>query len=199
MDRVLLVEGISDKRVVQSLCHRLGITQSFSITNKEGLDPLLKSISLELKAPDREVVGMVIDANEDIAARWQSVADRIRSAGIDPPENPDRSGTVIEGSPRVGVWLMPDNCSPGELEDFVAKMIPDSDPLWPRAQEYIDDIPEGLRKFSPNKASRAKLYAWFATRKSPRQMGQAIRTGDLDAGHDLAASFAGWLTRTFEQ
>ena len=30
---------------------------------------------------------------------------------------------------------MPDNEAPGELEDFVAGMIPESDPVWPRSQE----------------------------------------------------------------
>ena len=158
MERILLVEGITDKRVVQGLCDHLKITQCFCITNKNGLDQLLKSIGPELKVPDRAAIGILVDANDDPASRWRSISDRIRSAGIDPPGSLDPNGAVIECQPRVGIWLMPDNCTPGEIEDFVVKLIPDRDSLWPRAQEYIDDIPEGLRKFNSNKATRAKLY-----------------------------------------
>lgn len=53
---------------------------------------------------------------------------------------------------------MPDNRSPGELEDFVQTMIPGDDPVWPRSKQYIDDIPDTLRKFKPKKKSRAELY-----------------------------------------
>ena len=197
MERVLLVEGSDDERVVHHICKRLQIPQNFHIKDKGGVRELLRSISPELKVADRLAVGILLDANDSPASRWQSIADRIQSAGIAPPDELDRSGIVIEGRPRVGVWLMPENESPGEIEDFVVKLIPDNDPQWPRAEEYIDSIPECERKFIPKKTSRAKLYAWLATRKSPRQMGQAIEAGDLDADHPLATALVEWLTRTF--
>ena len=64
---------------------------------------------------------------------------------------PDRDGTIIletEDLPRVGVWLMPDNESAGELEDFVARMIPGDDPVWPLSESYIEGIPLVDRKFA---------------------------------------------------
>ena len=197
MERVLLVEGDDDERVVRTLCDRLNITQGFCIKNKKGIDRLLQSISPELKVAGRLALGILVDANDNPAARWQSIADRIRAAGIAPPESVDSNGTVINGVPRVGIWLMPDNGSPGEIEDFVARLIPRRDPLWPRAERYIDDIPADLRKFSSKKTSRAKLYAWLATRKSPRQMGQAVYVGDLDTDRPIATTFCEWLTTTF--
>ena len=197
MERVLLVEGSDDERVVYHLCKRLHVPQNFHIKDKGGLPELLKSISPELKASDRLAVGILADANDRPDSRWQSIADRIRSAGIVPPNHLDRNGLTIEGRPRVGVWLMPDNGSPGEIEDFVTRLVPDDDLQWPRAEHYIESIPERERKFIPNKVSRAKLYAWLATRKSPRQMGQAIEAGDLNAGHPMATAFVEWLTRTF--
>ena len=82
--------------------------------------------------------------------------------------------------PRVGIWLMPDNQSLGELEDFVAQMIPDNDPVWPLSQDYISRIPEEHREFAENKTSTAEVYAWLATREDPRQMGAAIGARDLE-------------------
>lgn len=32
---------------------------------------------------------------------------------------------------------MPNNYSPGELEDFIRELIPGKDPTWPRAKHYI--------------------------------------------------------------
>ena len=92
------------------------------------------------------------------------------------------SGTVIQGGdqmPRIGIWLMPDNGSDGELEDFLVTMLPEGDPIWPRTVAYVDGIPERDRKFKEGKVLRAQLHAWLATRREPRPSGRAIRTGDL--------------------
>ena len=99
--------------------------------------------------------------------------------------------------PRVGIWLMPDNQSPGEIEDFVAAMIPDGDPVRPLAERYIDGIPEADRKFAEGKIPRAKIHAWLAAREDPRRMGAAIGAGDLDTEVTLCQSFAAWLRRLF--
>lgn len=62
---------------------------------------------------------------------------------------------------------MPDNREPGELEDFTQRLIPDHDPVWPLARDYVAGIPESNRKFRPGKVSRAEVHAWLATRESP--------------------------------
>ena len=54
---------------------------------------------------------------------------------------------------------MPDNQSPGELEDFVATLIPDDDPIWPLAKEYIHAIPTEHKKFSESHTVKAQVYA----------------------------------------
>ena len=194
--RVLLVEGRDDERVVQSICEVHRESPSFQILIKEGIDPLLKSISIELKVDDREAIGILADANDDINARWQSIRSRMPDR-IDLPERPISGGIIVESQPRVGVWLMPDNASPGQLEDFVQRMIPTDDTIWPLAERYIDDIPTPDRKFPPSKISRAKLYAWLAARQDPRRMGEAIRTRDLATDGALCQQFVSWLRRLF--
>ena len=109
-------------------------------------------------------------------------------------------GTVIpetEDLPRVGIWLMPDNQSTGELEDFVARMIPGDDPVWPLSEDYIEGIPSEDRKFAQSKTQRAKVHAWLAAREDPRQMGQAIRARDLEVNGELCEKFVSWLRRLF--
>lgn len=197
--RVLLVEGQDDFHVVEHLRQRqraIDEIPSFEVVVKGNDAELLKSVMWEIKVEGREVVGILIDSDDDVAARWQAVRDRLPD-GYVLADRPVVGGAVIETIPRVGVWLMPDNESVGELEDFVSRMVPEGDPVWPRAERYIDGIPDHVRQFPAGKVSRAKLYAWLATRRDPRRMGEAIRTRDLDAHAPIAEEFVAWLRRLF--
>ena len=93
---------------------------------------------------------------------------------------------------------MLDNKSSGELEDFVTKMIPEDDCIWPLAESYIDGIPQECQKFKRSKIRRAKLYAWLSTREMPSRMGLAVTKGDLDLGGIFTKQFADWLTNMFK-
>lgn len=199
--RVLLVEGPDDKHVVMHLCVRGGLQPNFEIIETGGKDPLLDSIAAEALARGRTVLGILLDADDDMQARWQAVTDRLRRVeNLDLPDfpaQPGPNGTIIEGSPRIGIWLMPDNRSLGELEEFVAQMIPDGDSVWPLSEAYIESIPEVERKFAAGKIHRAKVHAWLATREDPRPMGLAIRAGDLDTTAENSTAFVNWLRKLF--
>ena len=193
-DRVLLVEGPDDDHVVSHLCDRSGLARNFDIVAKGGFPELSKSIPVELVASGRSALGVVVDANDNPAARWQAVRDRCERRGITLPSEPDPGGVVVDGRPRVGVWLMPDNQNPGQLEDLVAAMIPAEDVVWPLAQEFVDRIPEAER---PRPPIKAQVHAWLAARAEARPMGSAIRTGHLDVSSSAATSFISWLRLLF--
>ncbi len=197
--KILLVEGQDDKHVVRHLWKRRHRSEPpFGIEDKEGVENLTGDISTEIKAPGRVAVGIVVDANDDLGGHWDAISHRLREAEIGGvPGVPSPDGTIIDADPRVGVWLMPDNRKPGELEDFVQQMIPHDDPVWPRAREYVRGIPEAARPFRPGKTSRAELHAWLATREEPGFMGSAIGREDLNADGPLCAAFLAWLERLF--
>ena len=202
-ERVLLVEGQNDMHVVRHLWFRhYNSDPNFRVSVKDGIDNLLPSIRGEILSEERTTVGIVLDADDYPVNRWEAVADKLKEAGIAPPSNLSPSGTIIESDPRVGVcrvgvWLMPDNQHPGELEDFIAGMVSPGDPVWPLSEEYINNIPENHRKFAAGKITRAKVHAWLATRADPRPMGLAIRAGDLDVKAQIAAGFIDWLRKLF--
>ena len=196
--RVLLVEGVDDLHVVRHIRESNSLPESFCIRQKCGRPNLLKGIRSEILAEGRIAVGIVVDANNNSQSRWQSIADKLKTAGITTPAGPDFNGTIIGGQPRVGIWLMPDNESPGELEDFIASMIPSGDPVWPMSEDYIEGIPVEHRKFKEGKILRAKVHAWLATREDPRPMGIAIRAGDLNTATENCERFVGWLRELFE-
>lgn len=204
--RLLLVEGGDDEHVVRHLCRfhqeRLRADDQpdmpcFAISDKRGFPNLKAAISPEIKAPGRIALGILVDADDNVDARWQAVLHQLRQAAVDPPARAAAAGTVVEGTPRVGIWLMPDNGTAGELEDFIQRLLPTGDPVWALAQRYIDQIPEAHRKFATGKILRAQIHAWLATRKEPRKMGVAIGAGDLNATSLLAGQFVDWLRRLF--
>ena len=197
LSRVLLVEGADDEHVVRHFCQRIGSIPHFQIIDKQSIGPLLDTIRLEVRAPGREVLGILVDANDRPQDRWQAVANRLQRANVATPGEPDPAGTIIAGTPRVGIWLMPNNQASGELEDFVAGMIPANDTVWPLSAKYVNGIPDEARKFKPGKTLRAKVHSWLATRQEPRKMGAAIGAGDLNVTAPDAVRFMEWLRRLF--
>ena len=195
--KLLLVEGQDDEHVVKHLRGRLAPDLVFHCKDAGGSDLLLKAIPAAMRPDERLALGIVMDANDDLATRWQAIGDRLRKGEVRLPAEPELGGTIIDSDPRVGVWLMPDNSTPGELENFVSELVPKDDPVWPLAERYIDGIPSEHRRFSPRKELRAKLHAWLATRQEPRKMGAAIGTAELDAEVPLATQFTDWLHRLF--
>lgn len=203
-DPLLVVDGKDDLHVIAHLSERAVPSLTFGIRDYEGIDNVLGSINGHVDTPARPAVGFVIDADRDTIQTWHRVrgefAKAVRSVTL--PGQPDPNGTIIPGNtgsgePRVGIWIMPDNRSPGELEDFVAQMIPDNDRVWPLSRRYVDQIPQLERRFADNKTRRAQVHAWLAVQEDPRPMGLAIRTQDLQVANNLSRAFIAWLNRLF--
>ena len=70
---VLLVEGKDDQHVFFSLLEFHRIPEVFRIKDKQGIDNLLGTLDVELLASELEQLGIVVDADIDIASRWQRI------------------------------------------------------------------------------------------------------------------------------
>ena len=180
-----------------------GFEQSFDIRNANSLQGVLNTVGLLVKQPGITAVGFVVDADLNAQNHWNEVLQRIIAANsrIQPPHVFSSNGTIIAenpnvGSPRIGIWVMPDNTAAGELEDFVVQMIPSANLEWPMAQGYINGLPRP-RKFATNKITKAEVHAWLSARKYPGLVGLAIRDGDLVVNNSLSQTFLAWLTRLF--
>ncbi|MCY3892499.1 MAG: hypothetical protein OXF65_04290 [Acidimicrobiaceae bacterium] len=198
--QLLVVEGNDDLHVVRAIKGAMSGVGDFGIYPAGNVDEVLDLIPQVIRSEVRVSLGIMIDGNDEPDGRWQSVRTRLERVGVDSPAEQDSMGTLIEESdefPRVGVWLMPDNGSPGELEDFIERMIPDDDPVWPRSQSYVQGIPASERKFSEGKILRAYVHAWLAVRNRPRPMGLAITARDLDVTAPICVAFVDWLRRLF--
>lgn len=151
--------------------------------NGQGKDAVLRAIETAVKVNSNASVGFVLDADDDISARWESVARRLQNVGVDIGAGLDPAGFLGESSEygtRVGVWLMPDNEQAGRLEDFLEGLVDRTNPLLPHAQEATDGAKALGAAFSDTKTSKAVLHAWLAWQQEPgRPYGIAIKSESL--------------------
>ena len=192
---MLLVEGKDDEHVIRHVLYRLGLEISFEIIDTEGRG-IFDAISVGLRRSDLKTIGVVADADNNLSGRWQAIVNKIQKTERNPdiPERPHEEGVIVDSEPRIGIWLMPDNSRPGEIEDFVIGMISENDPVWPRAERYIEDIPPEHLK---SNVSKARLYAWLATRETPGRIGTAIRAGALRVDGEKTRIFGQWIQDLF--
>lgn len=195
---MLVVEGADDEHVIRHLWEQSQGEPEFDVTQIGGIGNLSEEVEAHAKVVGRLSLGVVVDANADIAARWQSMRDAFGRAQIELPSQPDGQGTVVQtgvaGVPRVGVWLMPDNRDSGELEDFLARIIPTGDAVWPLAQGYVEQV-ESIQTLS--KPAKSRIHAWLAVRTEGGRLGTSIRAGAFDIQQAVAQSFLTWLQRVF--
>ena len=202
--KLLLVEGNDDEHVFKHICGNRGIPRLDDVIPHEGDWDLLESLSGRLKASNEEgdVVGVVLDADADLDARWQSVRNRFITAGYQNiPDVPDPSGTILYSPgdsllPRAGVWIMPDNQTTGKLEDFLRVLVPQPNALFDHVNSSVDSIPNV--RFSQNDKPKAVIHTWLAWQKEPgKPYGTAITAHFLDPGLPQANVLVSWLERLF--
>ena len=72
---ILLVEGKDDEHVLKHICGNRALGNLFQKVKSHGsVESLLESIPIQLKAGEEgDIVGIVVDADTDLTARWQSI------------------------------------------------------------------------------------------------------------------------------
>src|SRR5947209_2035029 len=109
----LLVEGKDDLHMFLNLCERHGVPHTFTPKEMEGIDNVFERVAetfeVSILGSDIQRLGIVVDADLDIAARWKRLRSILRSSGYkNVPQKPVPEGLVISQTdlPRVGIWVM---------------------------------------------------------------------------------------------
>jgi len=200
----LIFEGPDDKHVVMNLLfnHEHNgerLCEHFTEKVKDGVDHLVDTLNEELKATDLGRLGVVLDADTDLAKQWARVTRVLDEHGCRAvPAAPSADGTIVEttDSKKIGIWVMPDNKSAGALEDFVGKLIAEGDALWPKAQADVNGIPQADRRFRETYLSKAHVHTWLAWQEEPgTRMGETFKKKYLDPNHPQATAFVNWIRR----
>jgi hypothetical protein len=201
-NNILLVEGIDDEHAMYGLFQKYNIPDVFSVENCKGIDKLLRGINTRLKSEDIQKLGIVIDADQDIAARWTSLKTIFaKSNFVLPNELPSEGLTLEQNSIKIGIWIMPDNNVNGMLEDFTKFLIPDDDNLLPIVERTLNHIEaDNLNKYNKHlHKSKALIHTWLAWQEDPgTPQGLAITKKYLTTENkELSDRFIGWIKRLF--
>jgi hypothetical protein len=202
--KVLLVEGSDDEHVLKHICGVRNVGRLDEVKPQGDVVQLLENFPVRLKESDVEALGVVIDADTDLAARWQSLHDRLSTAGYqDVPTHPVPAGTILAPPPdsllpRVGVWIMPDNQTRGILEDFLRFLVPPGSGLFAHVQSSVAGIPAAEKRFAQLAETKAIIHTWLAWQKEPgRPLGTAITAKFLDANVPQVDVLVAWLKELF--
>lgn len=218
--RELWVEGQEDYYVVRHLFESSFLGDKtrlpFKIKDKKGIQQVFDDFSAEARGRYFNTYGIVIDADQSPEDRWNSARRLMQELGANVPKVLDPQGVILERQktnrvrhPRLGVWIMPDNRSSGEVEDFFSSMLTD-DPVWPECGRFVEAIRkrwvltstpssrDGNRLFKQNKSGKAKVRVWRAIQRDPLRMGAMIKRGMVTHTNPLSQTFLQWLCNLFE-
>jgi hypothetical protein len=198
MPFLLLVEGSDDQHLIRNVAREHGVDlEQKDVRICGGIERLLHEI-LPVSLKGTLPVAVVVDADRDLAARWDAVAYQLTAAGYHAPKSPPMDGVILlDRQPAVGVWLMPDNSLPDALEDFATHLIPTGDPLWPRAVNVVGDIPAENRRFTSDR--KAEIHTYLAWQEEPgTPLGLAVTKRYFQTDSDLCKRFVGWLRQLME-
>lgn len=203
---VLLVEGRDDQHVIWSLLEHYRVPEAFSVNDCDGIDNLLRDLTLRLTTPTMyKHIGVVMDADENLQGRYDALRNILDgTGGYDLSQvTLSERGTIIkpldENYPSFGLWLMPDNRSFGMLEDFVMTLADKNDALMDEADTVLASLEaRSLNRYTPIHRSKAKIHTYLAWQEEPgKPMGQAITSKVLHAESDSAKIFVEWIKSLF--
>lgn len=200
----LQVEGKNDKAVITHVMLKHGFDWDDSgqrlpyIHDMDGVDRLLDTLPTTLKS-SWDTLGIVLDADGQIDARWHQVIDRLRDAGWTTPDTPATDGTILKlDDKRLGIWVMPDNSSSGAIERFVQTLVPVNDTIFPLAESSTILAKQNGAPFGDNDHLKATVHTWLAWQDPPGMpYGTAISARILQHDSDLARRFVQWMMDLF--
>ncbi len=204
--QILLVEGLDDYNVIDKLRLLCTNPESFTIERANGIDELRKGLPLRLKGSgETKTIGVVIDADVNIEARWQSIYNILIKSNLYtaiPKKCPEKGLILSPNGPddiKFGLWIMPDNKASGMLENFTTLLVPEDDELLPIVDRTLTEIEEGnLNKYALVHHEKARIHTWLAWQEEPgTPMGSAITKKYLSTTSPVCQDFIQWLNALY--
>lgn len=146
-------------------------------------------------------LGLIVDANSSCEGRYESIRGRFAEYFPGIPDQIPPHGLLVENDAgiRLGAWIMPDNRSPGAVEDFLIGLVPQEGKLlMERTIDYITSV-NHIAPFRRSHIQKARLYSWLALQDPPTlDPLKALYTGALDAEHPATNEFVDWFIELYQ-
>lgn len=208
MKKILLVEGINDKSVIEQVLKAYGVKVDWEIKECGGVTNMVEELRLYIKNPTAYLaIGIIADADSSTLSRWQQIRNILHNTGMyDCNRLPlPHEGIVVapidaENAPKVGAWVMPNNEYNGTLEDFLLEMVPTNDELMIEVEHKLLELEAHSRHRYPstyhNKAKVQTFLAW--ERKPGISVATAVASQIFNPHTPTADKFVEWVKKVFE-
>ncbi len=219
-ENIILVEGQSDKSFFEAVLKKISLTAVVRVyvpkdrgTGHNSKQGVLNKLSTELKNiqdNNESRLAVILDADSQPNGGLQHTLDQ-----FDQKVNPDgyfrdlsknlnnqnSEGFVYQhndGLNNIGLWVMPNNCHEGMLEDWIKScMHTKENELFEHVVASIDNIPDAP-KFKPIHKSKAEVATWLAWQTKPGHgLYQTIESDLLDVTNNDYQQLVTWLKTIF--
>ena len=190
--KLLLVEGRDEELVLGAFLRHLAIAdvpvQVYG--GKDRLRYFLEALLAEVAFDDQiQSIGIVRDADGNARSALQSVQSSLRNVGLPVPQS---FRVTAEGTPRVSVFIMPDNSGEGALEDLCLAALKDA-PAMPCVAEFLRCVNAAVER-PPQNPAKARMHAFLASREDPElRLGEAGQRRYLPWDNPAFADLAQFL------
>jgi hypothetical protein len=126
--KVLVVEGHDAFQFFKALLRHLNLLAEIEIRNSGGVDDLstyLRVLAGTSGFSGVNSLGIIRDAEDDATAAFASICNGLAQTKLSVPDNPM---VIVEGKPRVSVFILPDCASQGMLETLCLQAV-SNDPV----------------------------------------------------------------------
>jgi hypothetical protein len=173
--KLLAVEGKTDKAFFESLLGSMALTdiqveKYDSATNFKNWIKYMPKISGFRKLNS---IAVIRDADSNPKGSFESIVGSLRRNGFDEPK---RHASFTEGSPRIGVFIVPNIQMHGNLETLCLDSII-QDPAMECVEMYVKCLQ--AKKIKLGDLSKVKCLSFLISRSNPE-----IRLGEA-AGSDI--------------
>ncbi len=194
-EKLVFVEGVDDVRILDELCKHLGIAD-VQVNQCGGYQNLARVVETYMALPDFDRVkslAVIVDADQNIQGRRQSVADTLAQVGLPRPNRPLEP--VSESGLTVAYLVVPHDGDGTMMEDVCLSSVAD-DPAMACVDRYFECLDEtGAEAPNPVWAAKARVHAFLASRSRPDlRLGEAAQRGVWNFG-DAAFSALTQLVR----
>ena len=206
---LLIVEGYTDLNTVVGIMRKHTSWPDTKerapvwISRGGSVNEILRYSNVQAVLATRELcnLGLIVDANSSCAGRYESIRRQFSEYFPNMPDQIPRHGFVVENEAgiRFGAWIMPDNHSPGAVEDFLIGLVPQRGTvLMERTVKHVESLTT-IAPFRRPHVHKARLYSWLALQDPPTlDPLKALYTGALDAEHANATEFVDWFLELYQ-
>ena len=194
--KLLIVEGKDEEAFFKVFLKRNEICQ-IQVISSGGKDRFRKDFpAIKVTPGFDEVTSLAVihDADTDAQGKFQSICSILSNNGLNIPQ---KVSSFISGSPKIGIFIIPDGKNKGKLESLCLSTV-ESENIMKCIDSFMDcikksQLKEGKYK-SPKDIHKARCRAFLAAmEKDTRSLGEATEKGYWNLDSEKLKPFTGFL------